>query len=193
MTSFFDQGSNKGDERVNISNYLVFKEQGKRCCAIYFLLKVNYAVQLKRLTMLCYLSIKKLTIIGFLLFLGWMAWLIPQVIVALEMTREAIEQNLGKPSSESIQQSGSHSGLASWYDYDLEGYPRYSKDHRTCASRDFSRGSILRVIYKDRFTTCRVNDFGPEEWTGRDIDLSSLAFTDLAPLSKGILEVRIIK
>jgi len=82
---------------------------------------------------------KKLTIIGFLLFLGLMAWLIPQVIVALEMTSQAMEQNLGEPSSESIQQAGSHSGLASWYDYDLEGYPGYSKDHRTCASRDYPK------------------------------------------------------
>ena len=136
-------------------------------------------------------TIKQLTIIGFLIFAGWMAWLIPQVIVALEMTKEAMGQSLGEPSSESIQQAGSHSGLASWYDYDLEGYPGYSKSHRTCASRDYPRGTTLQVIYQDRFTTCQVNDYGPEEWTGRDIDLSSLAFRDLAPLSKGVLEIEI--
>jgi hypothetical protein len=56
LTSFLDQGSNKGDERVNRGNYLVFKEQGKRCCAIVFLVKVNDVVQLKRLTMLCYMT-----------------------------------------------------------------------------------------------------------------------------------------
>ncbi len=97
---------------------------------------------------------KKLTIIAFLILAGWVAWMVPQIIVALEMTKEAREQDLGKPSSESIQQAGSHSGVASWYDYDLEGYPGYSKDHRTCASRYFKRGTILRVIYQDRFTTC---------------------------------------
>jgi len=136
---------------------------------------------------------KKLTIIGFLIFLFYFAWLIPQPIAALEMTYKAMEQNLGEPSSESIRQVGSHSGLASWYDYDLEGYPEYSKDHRTCASRDYPRGTILQVIYQDKFTTCRVNDFGPEEWTGRDIDLSSLAFKDLSPLLMGVIEVKIIR
>ncbi|MBU1255473.1 hypothetical protein KKH35_01225, partial [Patescibacteria group bacterium] len=28
-------------------------------------------------------------------------------------------------------------GIASWYDYGLEGFPEYSKTHLTCASRDF--------------------------------------------------------
>lgn len=78
-------------------------------------------------------------------------------------------------------------GIASWYNYNLPGYPGYSKDYRTCASRDYPRKTILIVVYQDRFTTCVVNDYGPAEWTGRDIDLSSLAFSDLAPLSKGIL------
>ena len=126
-----------------------------------------------------------------LAFLG--GWWSNDAWQALEMTREAMEQNLGEPSSESIRQADTHSGLASWYDYDLEGYPGYSKDSRTCASRGYPRGTILRVIYQDKFTTCRVNDFGPEEWTGRDIDLSSLAFKDLAPLLEGILGVAIIK
>ena len=84
-------------------------------------------------------------------------------------------------------------GIASWYDYNLENYPGYSKNQRTCASRDYSRGTILKVYYQDRLTACRVNDYGPAEWTGREIDLSSLAFRDLAPLSKGIIEVKITK
>ncbi len=45
---------------------------------------------------------KKLTIIGFLIFAGWMAWVVPQVIVAIEMTSQAIEQNVGQPSAEHI-------------------------------------------------------------------------------------------
>ncbi len=84
-------------------------------------------------------------------------------------------------------------GITSWYDYNLENYPGYSKNQRTCASRDYPRGTILKVYYQDRLTACRVNDYGPAEWTGREIDLSSLAFRDLAPLSKGIIEVKITK
>ena len=136
---------------------------------------------------------KRLLLLSILIPAFYFAWLIPQVIVAIQMTSQAMEENLAEPSSESIRQAGSHSGLASWYDYDLEGYPGYSKDHRTYASRDYPRGTILRVIYKDRFTTCRVNDYRPQEGTGRDIDMSSLAFLDLAPLSRGVLEIKIIK
>lgn len=136
---------------------------------------------------------KKFTLLGVFIYASYMAWLIPQVIVALEMPSQAMEENLGEPSTESSLQAWSHSGLASWYDYDLEGYPGYSKDHRTCASREYPRGTILRVIYQDRFTTCRINDYGPEEWTGRDIDLSSLAFRDLAPLSVGLIPVTIVQ
>lgn len=84
-------------------------------------------------------------------------------------------------------------GTASWYKYSLKGYPNYSKNHLTCASRDFKRGSMLTVMYGDKSVVCRVNDFGPEEWTGRIIDLSSYAFSKLAPLKLGILEqVKII-
>ena len=59
---FLEQGSNKGDERVNKSNYLVFKEQGPRCYAIGFLIKVRDVMQLKQSTMSCYLSISVLFI-----------------------------------------------------------------------------------------------------------------------------------
>jgi len=48
---FLEQGSNKGDERVNKSNYLVFKEQGPRCYAIGFLIEVRDVMQLKQSTM----------------------------------------------------------------------------------------------------------------------------------------------
>jgi rare lipoprotein A (peptidoglycan hydrolase) len=38
---------------------------------------------------------------------------------------------------------------------------------------------------------CYVNDYGPEEWTKREIDLSSHAFAELAPLSLGLLNVEV--
>ena len=83
--------------------------------------------------------------------------------------------------------------LASWYDYSLPDAPEYSRTHLTAASRIFPRGTQLIVSRGNSSVVVRVNDYGPEEWTGRDIDLSSYAFIQLAPLSLGILEVKIEK
>ena len=86
--------------------------------------------------------------------------------------------------------------LASWYDYDLESKDQkcrdescYSKFNLTAASRDYPRGSRVEVCYQGKCIVVRINDFGPEEQTGRDIDLSSAAFKELADLKVGLLEV----
>ena len=84
-------------------------------------------------------------------------------------------------------------GTASWYDYDLEGV-EWSKTHDTCASRTAKRYSTITVENLDngKKVDCFVNDYGPELWTGREIDLSSHAFAQLAPLGRGLINVRII-
>ena len=86
-------------------------------------------------------------------------------------------------------------GIASWYDYGLEGEPNYSKENFTAASRDYPRGTKLRVlnVKTNRGVIVRVNDYGPEEWTGRKIDLSSLAFREITDdnLAWGLVEVEI--
>lgn len=93
-------------------------------------------------------------------------------------------------------------GFASWYDYSLKGYPNYSREHFTAASRDYPKGTKLQVCYdsilNEKFTTCvtvRVNDYGPEKTKHPDriIDLSSAAFSKLAPLSWGLIGVRVSK
>lgn len=85
-------------------------------------------------------------------------------------------------------------GEASWYDYGLEGEPNYSEYNATCASRDYPRGTMLRVLNLDtnEGVVCRVNDYGPEKWTGRVIDLSSYAFSQIAELGRGLVDVEII-
>lgn len=87
--------------------------------------------------------------------------------------------------------NSSYFGIASWYDYSLEGFPDYSKNNLTCASRDYERGTYLIVRRIDIGTKvkCRVNDYGPEAWTNRIIDLSSASFKALAPLGVGLIEV----
>lgn len=85
----------------------------------------------------------------------------------------------------------SYTGLASYYDYDLPDAKDYSKTHRTAASRDYPRGTMVEVQnLKNGKTTCvRTNDF--VENFGVIIDLSSLAFSDIAPLDHGLISVKL--
>lgn len=85
---------------------------------------------------------------------------------------------------------------ASWYDYDLAGSIGYSRINATAASNVHPRGSILSVCnVEDKCIEIRVNDFGPDPniHPDRQIDLSSFAFQQLAPLSRGIIEVTVTK
>jgi len=81
--------------------------------------------------------------------------------------------------------------LATWYDYDLDGAPDYSDHHLTVSSRVYPKGTWLQVWNDETIIVVRVNDYGPEEWTGKDIDLSSYAFKQLSPLHWGVIAVRI--
>lgn len=112
----------------------------------------------------------------------------------------ALEYSLPKPTTDkaaSREVLYRQVGEVSWYDYNLPDYPAYSKIANTCASRNFPRWSILEVynLSNQKTTTCQVNDFGPEEQTGRILDMSSKAFSDIADLSLGVInaEVRCLK
>jgi rare lipoprotein A (peptidoglycan hydrolase) len=91
---------------------------------------------------------------------------------------------------------GSEVKLASWYDYDLPGNPDYSETHRTAASRDYPRGTMLKVCegsIDHRCVEVLVNDYGPDKSVHPDraIDLSSYAFSRLYPLEVGVIQVTI--
>ena len=81
-------------------------------------------------------------------------------------------------------------GVASWYDYSLNGI-EWSKTHRTCASRDLKRYTMARVtnIETGAAVDCFVNDY--IEHPERNIDLSSYAFKQIAPLRQGLIKVKI--
>jgi len=106
-----------------------------------------------------------------------------------------IEEKKETESSDGLQLTTDRGAfkIASWYDYDLEGYPNYSKSHLTCASRDYEKGTILKITnpQNKKWIKCRVNDY--IEHPDRDLDLSSYAFEHLAPLSLGLLEITIEK
>ena len=89
-------------------------------------------------------------------------------------------------------------GTASWYDYDLRTEDQkcrvddcYSMFNPTCASRDYPRGTLLKVTRLNGYNSveCRVNDYVENEDV--IIDLSSYAFGRLAPLDYGLIEVSI--
>ena len=79
--------------------------------------------------------------------------------------------------------------FASRYDYGLWWKP-WSKTHDTCALRIYERYKTYKVCTEDKCITCYHNDYGP--WReDRVIDLSSHAFKQLAPLSRGLTYVRV--
>lgn len=91
-------------------------------------------------------------------------------------------------------------GIASWYDYDLNSKNQkclddncWSLTHSTCASKTFKRHSTITVenLANGKKVQCFVNDYGPTKETKREIDLSSFAFKQLAPLGSGLINVKI--
>lgn len=87
-----------------------------------------------------------------------------------------------KPKTETIKKGRVQEGEASWYRY-------ISGDF--CASTTFKKGTKLRVINLEngRSVVVTVNDYGP--FSSKIIDLEKTAFSKLAPLSKGVIRVRV--
>lgn len=79
-------------------------------------------------------------------------------------------------------------GRASWYAFGLP-----APDALTCASRTYPRGTYLLVtdMYNGHSMTCLVNDYGPEAWTGRILDLSRGSFSQIDNLGRGTIPVQI--
>jgi peptidoglycan lytic transglycosylase len=61
-----------------------------------------------------------------------------------------------------------------------------------CAHKSIAMGTIVKVtnIENGKSTTCKVGDRGPYV-EGRIIDLSPEAFSQLAPLSDGVINVKL--
>ncbi len=78
------------------------------------------------------------------------------------------------------------SGQASWYRH---------KEGLFAASPDYAKGSILRVYNtaNGKYVDVTVNDYGPDRQAHpeRVIDLDRVAFAKIAPLSAGVVNVRV--
>lgn len=117
--------------------------------------------------------------------------------IKLDLDQIKIEQDLMEKQLNQYQEElMSSMGKASWYDYTLEdGWS--SKGHRVCATRDFPRGTTIRIINLEngKWVDCLVTDFGPDENVHPDriVDMSSFAFSKISDLSNGIINVQIKK
>lgn len=92
------------------------------------------------------------------------------------------------PVPQAANSAPANTGRGSWY---ALGLPQ--PDALTCASRTFPRGTYLQVkdLYNGRTMICRVNDYGPEAWTGRIIDLSRGSFSQIDSLGRGTIPVEL--
>ena len=111
-----------------------------------------------------------------------------------EIAKEQLEQ--AKKIKDLEQNFKDSLGKASWYDYVLpSGWS--SEGHRVCATRDFPRYSTIKVINlaNGKSVECLVTDFGPDEEIHPDriVDMSSFAFSQIADVNKGIINVQVIK
>ncbi len=94
----------------------------------------------------------------------------------------------GPPTPQPASGPPAMTGRGSWY---ALGLP--APDSLTCASRTFPRGTYLLVtdLYNGHTVVCRVNDYGPEIWTGRIIDLSRGSFSAVDSLGRGTIPVEL--
>lgn len=99
---------------------------------------------------------------------------------------------------------------ASFYDYSLPGALNYSETHATAASREYPRGTKLKITGVDtgESVIVKINDYGPESCeksnnyhgagsagscVEREIDLSSYAYKQICSIPKGLCKVIINK
>lgn len=115
------------------------------------------------------------------------------IAVVKEGENFLVVQEFGSPSEDEFTPK---TGKASYYDYVLKsGWS--SKGHLVCAVRDWPRGVTLEVtnLANGKKTTCKVTDYGPEfaRHPDRIIDLSSHAFSQIADLKRGVVEVSVVQ
>jgi rare lipoprotein A len=92
-----------------------------------------------------------------------------------------------------------YQGLASWYggNEPLNEYTAYGEkfdpNALTCASFKHPKNTLLKVtcLKTGKSVVVRVNDKGPAKWTGRVIDLTKRAFSEIAPLEWGVIKVEV--
>ena len=88
----------------------------------------------------------------------------------------------GNTSGFTVKQTG---GASFYEDRSVLAFPKY-RNARGCAHKTLTAGTVMRLRYKGRYTSCVVDDRGPYVG-GRVIDLQAKQFAELAPLSAGVI------
>lgn len=92
-----------------------------------------------------------------------------------------------KPVSAPVSNGGGRffqSGTATYY--------RSHAGAGACAHLTLPMGTIVKIVASNgRSAQCRVGDRGPAAWTGHIIDLNPDVFQALAPLSTGVISVKL--
>lgn len=111
----------------------------------------------------------------------------PAVFSKYPDTQAVLDSYIRRPELNG-QQAPDQIGKASWYALGLA-----APDALTCASTVFPRGTRLKVrnLRNGREVICLVNDYGPQSWTGKVIDLSRGSFVQIESLSAGTAPVEI--
>lgn len=126
-------------------------------------------------------------------FYAWTGFIALWVLVVLALLLFFAEFLPKKSEAAQAPHRRTYTGLASYYDYDLPGAKGYTYSfvNRTAASRDYPRGTFVRVLNleNERATCVRINDYVDN--FGVIIDLSSRAFADIAPLQHGLIKVEL--
>lgn len=101
-----------------------------------------------------------------------------------------------------VHRSIVHYGIASWYsESDPHINPTtangeiFDDSQLTCASWTYPFGTRLRVVNRTngKSIVCRVNDRGPSKRLKRLIDLTKTAFSRIADLKEGLIEVSVTR
>lgn len=121
------------------------------------------------------------------------------LVFAVALTKPTVESGVnGKIHSTSVNidvnsanvsvNAADQSGRGSWYALGLA-----QPEAHTCASTTYPRGTYLQVtnLSNGKVVVCLVNDYGPEAWTGRVIDLSIGSFRVIEDPSRGTIPVEI--
>ena len=88
----------------------------------------------------------------------------------------------GNTSGFTVEQTG---GASFYEDRSVLAFPKY-RNARGCAHKTLAAGTVVRLRYKGKYTSCVVDDRGPYV-SGRVIDLQAKQFGELAPLSAGVI------
>lgn len=104
------------------------------------------------------------------------------VVKEVKQVRKKSKKVVSKAKAQAKKWSKVIVGKASWYGGGSRNYAM------TAAMRGF-RGHRIKVVnlVNRKSIIVRVNDYGPQRWTGRVIDLSRASFARLASTRQGVI------